>query len=555
MTDTAAPILSIHQTVREDTLAFREKLAAHLRGETGHEEFKACRVPMGIYEHRTDGRFMVRVRLGAGLALPRQLGQVAALSRAHGNGVLHVTTRQDIQIHDVPVESLADVVEGLLDAGLAARGGGGNTVRNVSACPRAGRCPQERFNVAPHAIAVAEYLLQHPGAFSLPRKYKIAFSGCGEDCALASIADLGFFARERNGEQGFKVFAGGGLGGSSRGGIVMEDFIPAHEAMEVAEAVRRVFDRHGDRTNRHRARLRHVLNRVGDEEFRALYHAERDALRAEGLPGDVPALKDLDARFARPAPDAGGDADPEDGDTAHLVLSEKTPGSVTLRLPLPLGDISADDLEVVVRIAQTHGIGLVGATQQQELLIYGIPRAERTATLALLRETAAFPAFSKPRPRVISCAGASTCKLGICLSRGLAAAVSDEFDRRDIREDITIRISGCPNSCGGHHIGAIGLEGRAHKHNGRLMPTYRVLAGGAVSEEGAQLAAPLGNVPAKRVPELLAEALRRGTTTPKALRPLVEEFSVIPEDVPEDYYQDFGANAAFSLAGHGPGEE
>ncbi len=557
MSHSTEPILHIPQSVREDVLAYREKVAAYRRGESNPTAFKAYRVPMGIYEQRTDGRFMVRVRLGAGLALPQQLTRIAALSQAHGNGVLHVTTRQDIQIHDVPIESTPDVLEGLLDGGISSRGGGGNTVRNVSACPRAGRCPQERFDVAPHAISVAEYLLQHRSSFNLPRKYKIAFSGCGTDCALASVADLGFFAKTRDGEQGFLVYAAGGLGGSPRGGIVIEEFIPVAEAVEVAEAIRRVFDKNGDRTNKNRARLRFVLNRLGDNAFKKLYQEELVAVRAEGLAGDPPSVRDLEARFAPQTVLSEAHIEDVQPDLQHLIWPEKAAESVTLRLPLPLGDISAEDLELVAHLAKKHGLGLVGTTQEQELLVYGVRRAELAAALAVLRETIVFSSFRNARPRVVACAGASTCKLGLCLSRGLASAISAAFDAQDVAGGEgapVIRISGCPNSCGGHHIGAIGLEGRAQRHNGRLLPAYVVLAGGVVSEDGAQLAQPLGVVPARRLPELLAAAVKQGMTGAEDLRRLVAEHAVIPPNPPEDYFYDFGAEVPFSLAGRGPGE-
>jgi sulfite reductase (ferredoxin) len=557
MSHTTEPILNIPEAVREDVLAYRAKVAAFRRGESNPTAFKAYRVPMGIYEHRTDGRYMVRVRLGAGLVLPHQLERIAALSRAHGNGVLHVTTRQDIQIHDVDIDSTPDVLEGLLDAGISSRGGGGNTVRNVSACPRAGRCPHERFNVAPHSISVAEYLLQHRSSFNLPRKYKIAFSGCGTDCALASVTDLGFFAQTRGGVPGFRVYAGGGLGGSPRGGVVIEEFVPVDEAVEVAEAIRRVFDKNGDRTNKNRARLRYVLNRLGDDQFKRLYQEERDALRAEGLSGHPPVVKDMDARFGHQAPGPSESADQAPTELSHLLWPEKTPGRVTLRLPLPLGDIPADDLVAVARLAEDHGAGLVGATQEQELLVYGVRRAALPAALELLREMSAFASLLKSRPRVVACAGASTCKLGLCLSRGLASAISAEFDAQDVsggEKAPVIRISGCPNSCGGHHIGAIGLEGRAQRHNGRLLPVYVVLAGGVVSEDGASLAKPLGTVPARQIPLLLAAAYKEGATGTEGLRDVVARYTVIPDTLPEEFYYDFGADTPFSLAGRGPGE-
>ncbi|HEY5285363.1 MAG TPA: sulfite reductase, beta subunit (hemoprotein), partial [Polyangia bacterium] len=174
-------LFQLPDCVRQDVAGYGAEVERHLRGETNPVAFRAYRVPMGVYEHRENDHFMTRVRLGAGLVLPHQLQRIAELSRKHGNGVLHATTRQDLQIHDVSIEATVHVQAGLAAIGLSARGGGGNTVRNVTACPRASVCPHARFDVAPHAIALAEYLLAHPKSFTLPRKYKIAFSGCAED--------------------------------------------------------------------------------------------------------------------------------------------------------------------------------------------------------------------------------------------------------------------------------------------------------------------------------------------------------------------------------------
>ena len=172
------PILHIPESVKEDTLGYRSQVKKFLDGQTSPVAFRAYRVPMGVYEQRTAGKFMVRIRIGAGLVLPYQLERIAQLSKTYGNGIVHVTTRQDIQIHEVNIEDTPDVLEALLDVGLSPRGGGGNTVRNVTACPQAGVCQKEEFDVTPYAIAAAEYLLQSRSSFNLPRKYKIVFSGC-----------------------------------------------------------------------------------------------------------------------------------------------------------------------------------------------------------------------------------------------------------------------------------------------------------------------------------------------------------------------------------------
>jgi len=232
----AESILRIPESVKGDTRSYRSKVKKFLDGQTSPVAFRAYRVPMGVYEQRKAGRFMVRIRIGAGLVLPFQLERIAELSKRYGNGILHVTTRQDIQIHEVKIEDTPDVLEGLLEVGLSSRGGGGNTVRNVSVCPEAGVCPKEEFDVAPYAIGAAEYLLQDKSSFNLPRKYKIAFSGCSDDCAFASVADLGFFAHVKDGIKGFAVYAAGGLGSNPAVSVKIEDFIKADEVFEAAEA-------------------------------------------------------------------------------------------------------------------------------------------------------------------------------------------------------------------------------------------------------------------------------------------------------------------------------
>ena len=250
--------MHIPDSVKEDTLGYRSQVNKFLDGQTSPVAFRAYRVPMGVYEQRTAGKFMVRIRIGAGLVLPYQLERIAQLSKTYGNGIVHVTTRQDIQIHKVSIEDTPDVLEGLLEVGLSPRGGGGNTVRNVTACPRAGVCPEKEFDVVPFAIATAEYLLQSRSSFNLPRKYKIVFSGCSADCAFASVADLGFFAHMKNGVKGFSVYAAGGLGSNPAVAAKIEDFIGAKEVFEVAEAIKRLFDKYGDRANNHIIDLRGV---------------------------------------------------------------------------------------------------------------------------------------------------------------------------------------------------------------------------------------------------------------------------------------------------------
>jgi len=543
------PILEIPQTVIQDTEAYRDQVQRFVAGQVSPDVFRARRVPMGVYEQRTAGRFMVRVRVGAGLIMPIQLDRLAELSKTYGNGVLHVTTRQDIQIHDVAIDRTPEILDSLLEVGLSSRGGGGNTVRNVTACPRAGVCPKEVFDVAPHAIAVAEYLLADRTSFNLPRKYKIAFSGCEEDCAYASVADLGFFAHREHGVEGFGVYAAGGLGSNPAVAVKIEDFVPAAEVFEVAEAIKRLFDEQGDRADKRKARLRYVLARLGPDEFIRLYRQKRRAIRSAGLDHEPLEFRSIARRYpVREAP-------ARQVATKLRVLDEKTPGRVSVELRLNNGDIPADDLRAVGRIAERYGQGLVRTTQLQNLLISGVAQRDVVKVESELRSLSV-DVLGGVGPDVVACAGAATCKLGLCLSRSLADAIRDKFNTAEARlraRQTVIRISGCANSCGQHYISEIGLQGSARRVNGRLMPFYEVLAGGRTAEGEARLAKSIGSVPAKRIPDLLYEAL--GDDDPaRRLERLVAGCAEAGQTPPEDYYRDFGSDEPFSLAGRGPGE-
>ena len=525
--------MRITKSVKEDTLAYRGQVEKFLQGETSPVAFRAYRVPMGIYEQRTAGKHMVRIRIGAGLVLPYQLEQIAELSKTYGNGILHITTRQDIQIHEVNIEDTPDVLEGLLEVGLSPRGGGGNTVRNVTACPQAGVCPKEEFDVAGYAIATAEYLLQDRSSFNLPRKYKIVFSGCSKDCAYACVADLGFFAHLKNGVKGFSVYAAGGQGSNPAVAVKIEDFIKAQEVFAVAEAIKRLFDKHGDRANKHQARLRYVLARLGVEEFVKLYQKERQILKVDGLPFEPPQIRDIASAYPVP----------ED--------------SVTVRLWLKNGDIPTDDLNKVGQIATKYGQRLVRTTQLQDLLITAVAQKDIDKVNSELKGLS-IDVLDDGSGKIVTCAGASTCKLGLCLSRGLSDAISSRLSQAGFSANLSemiIRISGCPNSCGHHYIADIGFQGKAKRVNGKLMPCYDVLAGARTVEGDAHLAERIGTVSAKRIPDLLAEALSNGTVEKERLRSLTAEYSGLGEkSFPDDYYYDYGATEPFSLAGRGPGE-
>lgn len=554
----------------EDIELYQSEVDRFLAGGIAPAVFKARRVPRGVYEQRRDGTFMVRVRVAGGVLSGRQAAELAALSREYGDGRLHVTTRQDVQLHDVAIKDTPAVMRRLLEAGLTSKGGGGNTVRNVTACPYAGVCPCERFDVTPAARAVTEYLIALAGSYNLPRKYKIAFSGCGADCALAGVSDLGFLAEVRAGRPGFRVLAGGGLGARSRTADLLLDWSPAGEVIRVAETVRRLFDRLGDRRDRNRARLRFVFERLGAEEFRRRFDSAAAEAVREGVP-EWPANPELN----RAAPDrVPGPPAPRLREGLRVV-AQRQEGLLAVPLHLPLGFLPADDFARLGELAARHSReGGLRTTRRQNLLLRSVGEDGLGELAAGLRELETDLISPEPLERFVACAGASTCRLGICLARPAARSAADALGEGgfepDVLEGLEIHLNGCSNSCGQHPAAPIGFFGGARREGGRLLPVYGVLLGGGCGPEGARLGTPVGEVPARALPALvgdLAADFRSGRrpgetfsryfhrSGPDRFRELADRHRAVPayEESPE-YYRDWGAGEDFSLAGRGAGE-
>jgi sulfite reductase (ferredoxin) len=557
--------------LQEDLDRFREEVARFKEGATSSAEFRAFRVPQGVYEQRDEGSFMLRVRFPAGGLLPGQMRALAAAARQYGNGLLHVTTRQDVQVHAVPLENIHAALVALYEAGLSTKGGGGNTVRNVTACCDAGVCAREEFDVAPYAVALTEFMLPDPLSYRMPRKYKIAFSGCSEDCPGAMVNDLGLFAKVREGARGFSAYVAGGMGANSRVADPLEDFVPAEEVHYVAEAVKRVFDKHGNRKNKHKARLRYLVEAIGPEEFRTLYQREMAALRTQGLP--ALSLRDLPRRTPV-SPDAG--EKPSEGFAewrARNVTAQKHDGYHIVHVPLVLGDISAEALEALADVVEAHGDAAARTTQRQNMLMRWVHEDELPA---LHRELCAIGLAGSPPPllrNTISCAGAAMCKLGVCLSRGLAGAIVSRLQGEgldlDALGELDVHISGCPNCCGRHPLGRIGLFGAARRISGRLVPHYVVQLGARRGEGRTRLARGHHTIPARNIPACLADLLRAFQSSPRfpdydafvdaeagdAMDELSERYHHVPSfEEDKNFYYDWGAEVPFSLAGRGPGE-
>ena len=553
-----------------DVDAYERDVSRFLAGEIRASVFKAGRVSRGVYEQRTDGTFMVRVRVAGGTLNHVQTRELAALSRDFGNSLLHVTTRQDVQFHDVALEQTPMVMRRLMTVGLTSKGGGGNTVRNVTACPYAGICPAERFDVTPCAHAVTEYLTALPGSYHLPRKYKIAFSGCAADCALAQVADLGFVAEIRDGNPGFRVLAGGGMGAQSRIADTLLEWSPATDMIRVAETVRRMFDQMGDRTNRHRARLRFVFDRLGATEFRRQF-VER---AAEAVHDAVP-LWHSDPRLNPNVVDGGFQPPQPELRMGIRVIPQRQAGRVAVPLHAPLGFLPAGDLAQIGELAaQFSDEAGVRTTLAQNLLLRFVKESDLAALVDGLRRLKTDVLSPAPLDRFVACAGASTCRLGICLARHAARAcgnaLADSGVARDVLDAMQFHINGCSNACGQQPVGPIGLFGMAQRAGGRLVPSYVVTLGGRCGAEGARFGTRTGRLPAAALPAFVRDLAIHFASTRRPHESFAEFFdrlgvkhfeaitarhATVP-DVREhpEFYRDLGAREDFSLGGRGAGE-
>ncbi|HIJ66020.1 MAG TPA: nitrite/sulfite reductase, partial [Candidatus Hydrogenedentes bacterium] len=515
MTENA--IYRLPATLTEDLDNLRAMTSRFKAGSISAAEFRAFRVPLGVYEQRKEGAFMLRVRLPAGGVLPRQMRTLAAVSKTYGNGILHVTTRQDIQVHEVTLDGIHPALVQLADSGLCTKGGGGNTVRNITACCDAGVCANEVFDVSPYAVALTEFLMPDPLSYQLPRKYKIAFSGCTKDCAGATVNDLGCIAKRRGDKPGFAVYVGGGLGTHSRIGRLLEPFVPADEIHVVAEAIKRVFDKHGNRKDRHTARLRFLVEQIGFDRFRTLYEAESAALRESARAKLQP--RGLPSRT--PCPTAPGTASTPEFEEwrKRNVLPQRQNGYYRIQVSLFLGDIASDALEKLSEVVERHGDGMARTTQEQNLVVRWVHEDELSLLHRELAEIGLALAAATVLCNATACAGASTCRLGICLSRGLVCAIRDRLihDGLDLDRfrELRIRVSGCPNACGRHPVADIGLFGTARRINGQLVPHYVLQLGGSVEEGATRLAQGKQAIPARSVPAVVAGFLRAYAQSPE----------------------------------------
>jgi len=491
------------------------RVERYRQGQMSEEEFRPVRLGYGLYYQLDHTSHMQRVKLPGGLMTVAQMNELASIADDYARSVLHVTTREDVQMHWIGMEQVIPMYERLHAVGISTRGACSDSVRNITGCIHAGTLPGEPFDVTPYVFALDDYFVFHPLNLTMPRKFKIGFASCAEDCIQAPINDIAFFPRNRDGVLGFAVHAGGGLGSQPFLAKPVRDFVPAEDALIIAEAILRLQHRLGERKNRKKARMKYVVQRLGLEKFIAeidrlvaqVESSEGEALRRE--------LRELVADYRVETPLHPGSPLPEGGDAEfrHWVrtntYSQKQDGYFGCMVQLPLGDITSDQFRAIARLAGELGAGVVRATNDQNLMVPWIPGARVAELYQRLVELGLGAADALHISDVTSCPGADYCSLAVSRSMGVAEAIGLHLRATNgaVEElgPFRIKISGCPNSCGQHHVGDIGLTGLSLKGaDGQDHPHYSMLVGGRVSENGTVGRRVAGRFPAHEVPAVIA---------------------------------------------------
>jgi sulfite reductase (ferredoxin) len=526
-----------------------------------------------------DAPGMVRIKIPYGGVSPEQLEILADLAEEYSDAILHVTTRQDIQLHFVHIEDTPDLMRRLAAVGITTREACGNSVRNVTACPLAGVCNTEAFDVSPYAHALMRFLLGHPDVQDFGRKFKPAFSGCEQEaCGLVQMHDAGFVSRIVDGKRGFKVVVGGGLGAVPHQAKVLSEFTPETELLPQVQAMSRVFARLGEKKNRNRARIKFLIAKIGIEEFRRLVAEERAILphddRWTAFLDDMPHTRSEPTHSAAPLPD-GPRADGFDEWHATNLYRQRQQGYATVTLNLPLGDITSDQTRALADISREFVGDNIRTTVEQNMVLRFVSEAD----LPALYERLAAANLASPGAETIvdvtACPGTDTCKLGISASRGLAAELRQRLAAKsaslpDAIRSLRIKISGCFNSCGQHHVADIGFYGNNRKIEGRYVPHFQLVLGGQWSENAGSYGLAVGSIPSKGVPQLveaLTDAYAQGRERSETfqqwiarlgkreIKAFIKPFTVVPTyNDNADYYSDWHDVREFSIGDLGIGE-
>jgi sulfite reductase (ferredoxin) len=529
-----------------------------------------------------DAPGMQRIKIPAGGLNAEQLEALADLAEEYSDGIAHVTTRQDFQLHYVHIEDTPSIMRRLAAVKITTREACGNSVRNVTACPYAGVCPDEVFDVTPYSRALSKFLLGHPDTQNFGRKFKHSFSGCSQHaCGLASMHDMGMIAVKRveNGEEkrGFEVFVGGGLGAVPYQAKLFDSFVPQEELLPLAQSVGRIFAALGEKKNRSRARIKFLVQDLGIEKFKELVLEDRKNLPHDSRWTDY--IKDAEQFHEGPLRPGGKPPLLGTERFQRWVKSntyvQKQEGYVVVTITLPLGDITAHQLRAVADIARRFTKETIRSTVEQNIVLRWVSQSDLAELHKALEAVGLGDAGAGTIVDVAACPGTDTCKLGISSSRGLAAELRKRLEEKNYELDeciqnLHIKISGCFNSCGQHHVADLGFYGVSRKMSGYAVPHFQVVLGGEWEHNGASYGLPVIAIPSKNIPEVVARLTERYATNRKngesfkgfvartgkvELKKMLEDLARPPADSSDrSFFQDWGDPREYNLSDMGVGE-
>ena len=530
----------------EEIAHFESEKERFRAGDFAETEFMRFRLRQGIYGQRQPDRQMVRVKVPFGGLTARQmevLGEVSRRLAPLKKG--HLTTRENVQFHHVPLDEVPELLRLIGDAGLTTREACGNTVRNVVAHPSAGVSKDEVFDVTPYAAAYARYFLRHPTTQNMPRKSKTAFSGSEKDEAMTPFHDVGLIARVRDGKRGFKIVVGGGLSTMPQMAETLTEFVPVEKYLLHAEAALRVFNRQDEeRKNLMKARIKFTIKRLGIEKFREMVDEELKGdwankkidldslLFIEDESKDAPKISD------NLLPEPAGDAD-YDHWKSSVVETQRQSGFNMVYVRVERGDIFEEQWQPLADIARQFAGGRARIDQQQNIVFRWVRDESIYSLYRALKEIGLANTGRETIRDIVTCPGTDSCKLGITSSMGLNKALGEKLDNMDLSDSLVsqihIKASGCPNSCGQHHVANIGFHGAVMKGGGGQVPAYELFLGGASTDGPVRVGYRIrSRIPAKRAPEALEMVIDHY----KSQRELGESFNEFMDRVGTQPFED-----------------
>ena len=526
--------------VQKDIIDLERKIALFRDGKIDDERFRSLRLARGVYGQRQEGVQMIRIKLPFGKVTSEQLNRICAVSDEYSTGRLHITTRQDIQIHYVSLDRTPELWAELEKNDITLREACGNTVRNITASETAGIDVNELFDVSPYAHAAFQFFLRNPVCQEMGRKFKVSFSSSDEDTALSYLHDLGFIPKIVNGEKGFKVMLGGGLGSQPHHAELLSEFIPVNQLIPTIEGVLRIFDRYGERSKRLKARMKFLIKDLGRDAFLKLVEAETKALPYHTFEIDTTAFDGVIPVPLLEVPKVAiDDVIAFEAWKKSNVIQQKQTGYVAIGIKVALGDFYTDKARQLADLIKNYAANELRFSLRQDILI----RHVKEENLAFFYQELAKLGFVtlgyNSIADITACPGTDTCNLGIASSTGIATeleiVLATEYPQYDNNQEITIKISGCMNACGQHNMAHIGFQGMSINSGKLVAPALQVLLGGGN----------LGNGEGRFADKVIKIPSRRG---PEALRSILNDFEANANGISFlDYYDTKGENYFFEL--------